>query len=127
MSNVDLSRLVGGKSCTVLCNIFNNGSRVSSFALADTRANAWALIDTRSAQAVSQFLSIPIERLPNPIVVRGFNGVDAPPITSFLQLYVCIDRRRLYNVPFLITNLGGYNIILGWKWMLYLSISLNIY
>jgi hypothetical protein len=115
MSNVDLSQLVGGKSCTVLYHIFNNRSKVSSFALADTGANELALIDTQSAQATSQFLSVPIERLPNPIVVQGFNGVDAPPITSILQLHICVDRQRLYNVPFLITDLGGHNIILGRK------------
>jgi hypothetical protein len=126
MSNVDLSQLVGGKSCTVPCHIFNNGSKVSSFALADTGANALALIDTRSAQATSKFLSIPIERLPNPIVVRGFNGVNAPPITTILHLYIYVDRRRLYNVPFLITDLGGHNIILGRKWMSYLGVSLDV-
>ena len=126
MSNVNLSQLVGGKSCTVPCHIFNNGSRVSSFALADTGANTLALIDTQSAQVISQFLTLPIKRLPNPIVVRGFNGADAPPITSVLQLHVCIDRRRLYNVPFLITNLGGHHMILGRKWMSYLGVSLNV-
>ena len=115
MSNVDLSQLVRGKSCTILCHIFNNGSRVSSFALADTGANALALIDTLSAQAISQFLSVPTERLPNPIVVRGFNGADAPPITSILQVHICVDKRRLYNIPFLITDLGGHDIILGRK------------
>ena len=127
MSNIDLSQLVGGKSCTVPCYIFNNRSKVSSFALADTGANALALIDTLSAQATSQFLSIPVERLPNPIVVRGFNGVNAPLITSILQLHICVDRRRLYNVPFLITDLGGHNMILGRKWMSYLGVSLDIH
>ena len=126
MSNVDLSQLVRGKSCTILCHIFNNGSRVSSFALADTGANALALIDTLSAQAISQFLSVPTERLPNPIVVQGFNGADAPLITSILQVHICVDKRRLYNIPFLITDLGGHDIILGRKWMSYLRVVLDI-
>ena len=126
MSDIDLSWLVGGKSCTVPCHIFNNGSKVSSLALADTGANALALIDTRSAHATSKFLSVPIERLPNPIVVRGFNGIDAPPIASFIRIHICVDRRRLFNVPFLITDLGGHNLILGRKWMSYLKISLDV-
>ena len=126
MSNIDLSQLVGGKSCTILCHIFKNGSRVSSFALADTGANVLALIDTRSAQVTSQFLSIPIECLPNPIVVQGFNRADAAPITSFLCVHVCVDKRRLYNIPFLITDLGGHDIILGRKWMSYLGVVLDV-
>ena len=126
MSNIDLSQLVGGKSCTVLCHLFNNGSRVSSFALADTGANALALIDTKSAQAISQFLALPIECLPNPIIVQGFNSVDAPPITKFIQIHSCIDRRRLYNTPFLITDLGNHDIILGRKWLSCLGVSLNV-
>jgi hypothetical protein len=44
MSNVDLSRLVGGKSYIVPCHIFNNGFKFSSFVLADTRANSLVLI-----------------------------------------------------------------------------------
>jgi hypothetical protein len=105
MSNIDLSQLVGGKNCTVLYYIFNNRSKVFSFVLADTGANILVLINTQSTQATSQFLSIPIEHLPNPIFVQGFNRVDTSPITSILQLYICVDRQRLYNAPFLITDL----------------------
>jgi hypothetical protein len=126
MSSVDLGQLVGGKSCTVPCHIFNNGSKVSSLALADTGANAFALIDTQRAQRTSQFLAIPIECLPNPIHVRGFDGTSAPPITSILRLHICVDRRRLYNVPFLITDLGGHDVILGRKWMSHLGVHLDV-
>jgi hypothetical protein len=126
MSSIDLSRLVRRKSCTVPCYIFNNRFKVSSFVLADTGANALALIDTRSAQATSQFLSVPIEHLPYPIVIQGFNRANAPPITSFLQLHVCVDRQRLYNISFLVTDLGSYNIILGRKWISYLGVSLDV-
>jgi hypothetical protein len=46
ISDIDLSQLVEGKSCTVLYYIFNNRSKVSSFVLADTGANVLVLIDT---------------------------------------------------------------------------------
>ena len=126
MSNVDLGQLVGGKSCTVPCHIFSNGTKVSSFALADTGANAFALINTPSTLALSKALSIPIEKLLQPIFVQGFSGADAPPITQVVRFHICIDWRRMYNVPFLVTNLGGHNLILGRKWMSYLGVSLDV-
>jgi len=69
MSNVDLGQLVGGKSCFIPCTIFRNGFQVFSFALADTRANAFALVDTKCACKLSEYLATPFKKLPRPIQV----------------------------------------------------------
>ena len=45
---------------------------------------------------------------------------------SILQIYLCINGRRQYNIPFLITDLKNHNIILGRKWLAYLGLQLDI-
>jgi predicted aspartyl protease len=74
MSDVDLGRLIGGKSFTVPCTVSHNGNGVDVTALADTGANAFVLVDTQCASRVAGFLNVPIEHLPKPIPVRGYNG-----------------------------------------------------
>jgi hypothetical protein len=67
MLDVDLGRLVGGKSCSILCTIFRNGFQVLSFALANTRTNAFTLVDTKCAQKLSKYLGTLFEKLTTPI------------------------------------------------------------
>ena len=73
MSHVDLSRLVGGKSCTIPCTLFRNGYQVLTSALADSGANAFALIDTQCAAKLADFLNVPLEELPKLIPIYGYN------------------------------------------------------
>ena len=58
LQEIDLSRLMGGNHFTVPCTISYNGFRVDSYALADTRANGFAFIDTACAIDVAKFLDI---------------------------------------------------------------------
>src|SRR3984957_5756693 len=115
MSDVDLSRLMGRKSYTIHCTLSRNRCRVNTTALTNTRANAFTLLNTKCALKLSEFLNTPFEKLKTPIPVTGYNGQLGTPITSILQAHLCIDGRRQYNVPFLITDLGNYDIILGRK------------
>jgi hypothetical protein len=43
---INLGRLISEKSCTILYTLFYNGYQVLTFALADSRVNAFTLIDT---------------------------------------------------------------------------------
>ena len=43
---INLRRLIGGKSCTIPYTLFRNKYQVLTSALADSRANAFTLIDT---------------------------------------------------------------------------------
>ena len=122
MSEVDLSRLMGGKSFVVHCTLSRNGYGVNTTALADTGANAFALIDTKCAMKLSEFLNVPVEPLPQPISVKGYNGRKGNPITSILRMHLRINGRRQYNVPFLVTDLGHHDVILGRKWLAYLNV-----
>jgi len=126
MSHVNLSWLVSGKSCTILCTLFCNGYQVLTFALADLRANAFTLIDTKCAAKLTDFLNTPLEKLPKPISICGYNGLVGRPITSILQIHLQVDRQRQYNIPFFITDFGSHNMILERKWLAYLGLQLNV-
>jgi predicted aspartyl protease len=113
MSDVDLSRLMDGRSFTVPCTLSHNGNGVDTAALADTGANAFILVDTQCATRIADFLNVPLEGLPRLIPVKGYNGQRGSPITQMLRMHLRVDERRQYNVPFLVSDLGHHDIILG--------------
>ena len=84
MSEVDLSRLMGGKSFTIPCTLSRNGCRVNTTALADSRANAFALLDTKCARKISEFLNTSLETLDRPILIKGYNRQIGNPIALIL-------------------------------------------
>ena len=94
MSKVDLSQLLGGKSFTILCTLLHNGYRVTTTALANSRANAFALLNTKYAKKISEFLNTPMETLEKLILVKGYNRQMGTPITSILQTHFWINGRR---------------------------------
>ena len=81
---VDLSQLLGGKSFTTLCTLFRNRCRVDTTTLANSRANAFALLDTKGARKISEFLNTLLEILERPVPIKGYNGQIGKPITSIL-------------------------------------------
>jgi hypothetical protein len=94
MSEVDLSQLLGGKSFTMLCTLFHNEYRVTTTALANSRANTFALLNIKCAKKISEFLNTPIETLEKPILVKGYDGQMGTPITSVFQTHFWINGRR---------------------------------
>jgi hypothetical protein len=126
MSEVDLSQLLGGKSFTVPCTLFRNGYGVTTTALADSGANAFALLDTKCAKKIAEFLNTPIETLEKPIPVKGYDGQMGTPITSVFRTHFRINGRRQYNMPFLITDLGSHDAILGREWLAHLNLWLDV-
>ena len=126
MSHVNLGQLVSGRSCTIPYTLFRNRYQVLTSTLANSKVNTFTLIDTQYAVKLANFLNTPIKELPKLIPIRGYNRRIGPPITTILWIYLHINRRRQYNVPFLIMDLGSYNIILGRKWLAYLGLQLNI-
>ena len=94
MLEVDLSRLLGGKSFTTLCTLFRNGYGVVTNALVDSGANAFTLLDTKCAKKTSEFLNTPLETLERPVPVKGYNRQTGKPITSILRLHLRVNGRR---------------------------------
>ena len=90
--HINLGRLIGGKSCTIPYTLFCNGYQVLTSALANSGANAFTLINTQYAVKLADFLNIPVENLPKPIPIYGYNGRVGQPIISILRIYLCINR-----------------------------------
>jgi len=81
---VNLGWLVSGRSYTIPYTLFRNGYQVLTFALADSGANAFALIDTQCAVKLAEFLNAPFKELPKPVPIRGYNRRIGPPIITIL-------------------------------------------
>jgi hypothetical protein len=75
---------MGGKSFTISCTLSRNGYGIKTIALANSRANAFALLDTKCAKKMLEYLNTPLEPLEKPILVKGYNGRARKPITSIL-------------------------------------------
>ena len=107
--------MIGRKSFTILYTLSCNRCRVNTTTLTNSKANAFILLDTKYAKKILEFLNTLIEVLERPVLVKGYNRQIGNPITSILQTYLQVNRRRQYNIPFLITDLGHYNVILECK------------
>ena len=73
MFEVDLSRLLGRKSFTILYTLSRNRCKVNTTTLADLGANAFAFFDTKCAKKLFEFLNTPLKILERPILVKGYN------------------------------------------------------
>jgi len=73
MLHIDLSWLVSERSCTILCTLFRNKYQVLTSALANLKANAFTLINTKYAIKLANFLNMPLEELPTPIPIYKYN------------------------------------------------------
>ena len=73
MSKVDLSWLLGRKSFTVLYTLSCNKCKVNTTTLANLKANAFTLFNTKCAEKLFKFLNTFLETLKKPIPVKGYN------------------------------------------------------
>ena len=117
---------MGRKSFTSHCILSRNGHGVTTTALTDTGANAFLLIDTLFAKRIAEFTGASYETLDSPVPVKGFDGQYGKPITQLLRCNFSIDKRRQYNTPFLVTDLGNHDLIIGRKWLVALDLWLDV-
>ena len=73
MLEVDLSWLLGRKSFIVLYNLFHNRCKVNTTALANSRANAFALLNTKCTKKLFKFLNTYLKTLKRLVLVKGYN------------------------------------------------------
>jgi hypothetical protein len=66
----------------MLCTLFCNGYRVITTALANSRANAFTLFNTKCVKKIAKFLNTPIKTLEKLILVKRYNRQMETPITS---------------------------------------------
>jgi len=67
-----------------------------------------------------------LETLEHLVLVKGYNGQTSKLITLILQTHLQVNGQQQYNVLFLITNLGHYDVILRQKWLSYLDLWLDV-
>jgi hypothetical protein len=61
------------------------------------------------------FLNLKPEPLIRPIIPKGFNRQPGKVVTYILTLHLSLNSQRQKDIPFIILDLGNYNIILGLK------------
>jgi len=91
MLYINLGWLVSRRSYTIPYTLFRNRYQVLTFTLADSGANAFALIDTQCAIKLADFLNTPLKELPKPIPIRGYNRQIGPPIITILRIHLRVD------------------------------------
>jgi hypothetical protein len=114
--DLDLSKLLGGKSFTVPSQVAFNGYSIPMKSLADSGANGYLFIDTQRAIEAARFFGIPVLPLTTRCETKGFNGEAGTPISHAIILHLWVEGRRFLKVPMLITNLGQYDMIIGKNW-----------
>ena len=68
-----------------------------------------------------------IKKLPFPsLLVKGYNSKRGTSITSYLRVYLTLNRRKIYNIPFLVLLLSSYNIIISKSFLEYFNISPSV-
>jgi len=92
MLEVDLSRLLGGKGFTTLYTLYCNRCRVNTTILADIRANAFALLNTKCTRKISKFLNTLLETLKRLVPIRGYNRQAGKLIILILQTYLQVNK-----------------------------------
>ena len=73
MLEVNLSQLLGRKSFTIPCTLSCNKCKVNTTALANSRANTFALINTKYAKKLAKFLNTLLETLEHLVLIKGYN------------------------------------------------------
>ena len=98
------------------------GSYIKTFSHIDSGANIFGAIKTSLAHYLAKAFGISFLRLPTPITPTGYNGSPGVSITSALLLTLTLDNRRI-NFPFLVTDLGGTDVLIGRKFMEHYDIA----
>ena len=73
MFEVDLSRLLGRKSFTVLYTLFCNKCKINTTTLTNLKVNAFAFFNTKYIKKLFKFLNTFLETLKKLILIKDYN------------------------------------------------------
>jgi len=93
MSYVNLSWLLSRKSFTISYTLYCNRCRVNTTTLANFKANAFTLLNTRYTKKISKFLNTLLETLKKPVPIKGYNRQARRPIILSLQINLQVNKR----------------------------------
>ena len=108
---------MGGNAFKVPCTIEKNGLGIKTSSLIDTGALGYAFADNTFVANAEQFLGTERQPLSQPCSVRGYDGQSRQEITHLIHLTLEIAGHVQKNIPFLILELKGHDLILGKKWL----------
>ncbi|KAG9240317.1 hypothetical protein BJ878DRAFT_393587, partial [Calycina marina] len=111
----------GGKQFTLPCNISRNGYTMPSRALIDTRAALYTAMSSQFAIRIARAFNISFIKIPNPVCPKRYDGKSGAPMDRALLAYMTLMSRRIAT-PFLITDLGNHDIIIGQRFLKHFSI-----
>jgi hypothetical protein len=126
VAHIDLSQLIGGKHFTIPCTVSRNGHGIRTSALADSGANGFVFIDTQFARDLTNFLGVIPTPLTTPCPTKGYDGRPGKPVTQILTLHLTVDGRRQTDIPMLVLDLGGHDLIIGRKWFKHFDLWLDV-
>ena len=112
----DFRALIGGRQFLISIELGRNGFFTKTLAHIDGGANIFGAIKTSLAYRLVKQFDISFVSLPQPIVPTGYNGRKGKPIDTAVLLTLTIDRRRI-NFPFLVTDLGNTDVLIGRKFL----------
>lgn len=108
--------MIGGKQYLVSCKLSRNGLFISTDAHIDGGANLFGAIRTLTACKIAKAFGITFVKLPFPFQPTGYDGRPGLPITHAILLTLNLQERRI-NFPFLVTDLGHNDILIGKKFL----------
>ena len=106
---------MGGRHFIVLYTLLKNRYGITLSALINSRANGFVFMDIAYVNDISIFLNLKPQPLVRPIIPKGFDRQLGKAVTHMLTLYLSLNSQRQEDIPFIILDLGNYNIILSLK------------
>ena len=88
MLKVNLSQLLGKKSFTILYILSCNKCKVNTTALANSKTNAFALLNTKYVKKIFEFLNTFVKTLKKLVLIKRYNKQIRKLITLILQIYL---------------------------------------
>ena len=117
---------MGGKSFTLPCTITTNGFGTQIHALCDLGANGFAFMNTSFGYDLAKFHNLKARRLPKVINIRGYNSEVGSIAIYYLRVNFTLNGRKFFNMPFILLDLGYYDLILGYIFFSYFNIVIDI-
>jgi hypothetical protein len=115
ISSLDLRRLIGGNSYTLSTQLNIKSYTFHIYALGNTRANSFLFINTKLATLLIRHCDARSKPLPYIVLVTSYDGQRSSKIIYYIRLILQINNRRFVRIPFCITPLRIYNVIIGRK------------
>ncbi|KAG9246295.1 hypothetical protein BJ878DRAFT_540451 [Calycina marina] len=78
-------------------------------------------MSSQFAIRIARAFDISFAKIPNPVCPKGYDGKSGAPMDRALLAYMTLMGRRIAT-PFLITDLGNHDIIIGQRFLKHFSI-----